>query len=84
MISQSDLDAFDYYHPDNNNNTAEELRLLNMSPQDMVEDYYNKAGIKPDPYLCSDLIREEFSEWIDANFEKYFEEDFVNLFRQTE
>ena len=58
MLNSGDLEAFGYYDP-----RYEEEFKMQQSPQDMVEDYYHKAGIEPSPYTCADLVREEFEEW---------------------
>lgn len=62
MINSNDLEAFGYYDP----RYEEEFRMQ-QSPQDMVEDYYHKAGINPDWVLCKTLIEEEYGEWSDAH-----------------
>lgn len=36
-----------------------------MKTSEMVQVYYDTAGIKPDPEVCETLIHEEFNEWFD-------------------
>jgi predicted HAD superfamily Cof-like phosphohydrolase len=59
MITSEDLEAMGYYKEVD----------MQKSPQDMVEDYYYKAGIKPDWATCQSLVLEEFLEWKQEAYE---------------
>lgn len=56
MITNEDLDAMGYsYYSEGPNQ---------MTPSQMVADYYKTAGITPDHMTCSKLVVEEFDEWV--------------------
>jgi len=70
MSELDGMEIFGYYDPD-----YEKEFEAEMTPADMVKEYYNKAGITPDPHTCGALVREEHEEW---EFE-FFEDDQLEL-----
>lgn len=71
MLSKFDLEAFGYYDPD-----YEEDIKRGKSPLDMVEEYANLSGQKPDAALYEDLINEEYEEWVEERVLTDYERDY--------
>lgn len=55
MITKHDLDAFGYW-------TAP-IVVYHKTPMEMVKEYSEVSGQKPDPELYETLISEEYDEW---------------------
>lgn len=63
MINQSDLEAFDYYTPEEINHYP--------TVADMVAEFYSKANLIPDQDTSATLVMEEFAEWVDEYWESF-------------
>jgi hypothetical protein len=65
MITRQDIEdmGYEYYNPD----YKTKVKLFNFTPMDMVQEFSNVMGQKPDPVLYEKLIHEEYLEWLEVH-----------------
>ena len=63
MITGQDLQGlWDYYSPE----TEEKARMYSLNPLDMVKEFAEITGQKPNETLYASLVHEEYEEWKSA------------------
>jgi NTP pyrophosphatase (non-canonical NTP hydrolase) len=70
MLTRQDIEdmGYEYYNPD----YKTKVKLFNFTPMDMVKEFANVMGQKPNPELYASLIQEEFDEWAELfNFSEW-------------
>ena len=63
MITRQDIEdmGYEYYNPD----YKTKVKLFNFTPMDMVQEFAEVMGQKPNAELYEKLVIEEFEEWFE-------------------